>query len=137
MIAVLKSYIGVPYKKGGMSHAGIDCSGLAVIAYASQGIDIPRTASEMSKAGHKVKGDSFVTGDLLFFNTKPLAGVSPCVWPFRFLNLSIPLLYGQTHVGIYLEDGKFVHASVNKGVIVSYMESPYWQKRFVQARRIL
>ena len=110
------SYLGVPYRYGGGSKSGIDCSGFTSNVYKnSLGILLPRTAREQYRSGSTVNGDGLQFGDLVFFNTTG-SGVS--------------------HVGIYLEDDLFAHASVSFGVTISSLESSYYRKRFVGARRV-
>jgi|GEM_PF-1614418 len=114
------SLIGSPYRRGGSEPAkGIDCSGFVRHVYRqSDGIDLPHNASQMSHQGITVARDALEPGDLVFFNTlrKPFS-----------------------HVGIYLGEGKFVHASSSRSrkVMVSYLDENYWKTRFNGARRIL
>lgn len=136
MKQLLNSYIGTPYRWGGMDHNGIDCSGLVVKAYAGEGITLPRTVEGLYRAGRKVDKDDLVVGDLLFFNTKTLAGMGICICPLKLLDVPVPLMYGQTHVGIYMGNGSFIHAVTSKGVIVSRLKSQYWRERLIAARRI-
>ncbi len=113
------SLIGVKYKFGGNTPAsGLDCSGL--VRYVFQevtGVTLPRTSREMSGVGTKVKRDDLVPGDLVFFNTR------------RFPN---------SHVGIYLGDGRFIHAPSRGGdVEIATLDATYWRKRFDGARRLV
>jgi cell wall-associated NlpC family hydrolase len=110
------SYLGAPYKYGGTSRKGIDCSGFTSHVY-STGADValPRSTREQYKVGKKVGRDQLRFGDLVFFNT---TGKTP------------------SHVGIYIEDDLFAHASVSDGVTFSSLESAYYKKRFVGARRV-
>ncbi len=111
------SFLGVPYVHGGRSKEGMDCSGLTSYVYEDAAHRaIPRTVSEQFKAGHGVEKDSLAFGDLVFFNT---TGDSP------------------SHVGIYIEDDLFAHASVTSGVTLSSLESTYYRNRWVGARRIV
>ena len=106
---------GTPYVDGGMSAKGVDCSGFTALAYRNVfRIALPRTASEQAESGQEVARTSLKSGDLVFFNT------------------------GQSkkHVGIYLGDDQFMHASVSKGVTLSSLYSSYWQERYWQARRL-
>jgi cell wall-associated NlpC family hydrolase len=105
---------GTPYVDGGMSPAGIDCSGYTVLAYRDLfGVDLPRTALEQAGSGREIPRQGLRSGDLVFFNT------------------------GRTkkHVGIYLNDDQFVHASLSRGVTLSSLDDPYWQERYWQSRR--
>lgn len=111
------SYLGVPYEYGGNGKDGIDCSGFTSRVY-QQGADIllPRSTVDQFGVGTKVESDSLLFGDLVFFNT---TGRSP------------------SHVGIYIEDGLFAHASVTSGVTISSLESTYYKRRFVGGRRVV
>ena len=115
----LKEYFarwqGTRYRYGGLSHNGVDCSGLTLITYKELfGKNLPRTVKEQIKKGKKIAKDSLQAGDLIFFKT----GIF------------------QKHVGIYLEDDLFIHASGSKGVTISSLNNEYWQKRYWQAQRI-
>ena len=106
---------GTPYVDGGMSATGIDCSGFTVLAYRDVfRLSLPRTAGEQAESGQEIARASLKSGDLVFFNT----GRS------------------KKHVGIYLADDQFIHASVSKGVTLSSLDDAYWQERYWQARRV-
>ena len=111
------SYLGTPYQYGGMSKAGMDCSALSSLVYAHAiGKGLPRSTLEQYEVGKGVKKYDLQFGDLVFFNT---TGKIP------------------SHVGIYIEDDLFAHASVVNGVTISSLESSYYKKRYVGARRIV
>ena len=111
------SYLGAPYRYGGVGKDGIDCSGFTSSVYASSvNMSLPRSAREQFSVGAAVEKDQLEFGDLVFFNT---TGQSP------------------SHVGIYLEDALFAHASVTSGVTISTLESTYYKKRFLGARRVV
>lgn len=113
-----KKYLGGKYVWGGEQPSGFDCSGYTQYIFNKIGIKLPRTAYAQSKVGTKVQG-SLQTGDLLFFNTDPSRG--------------IPV----THVGVYLEDGKFIHAAgKRKGIIISALSKKY-QRTYLGAKRLL
>ena len=106
---------GTPYVDGGMSASGLDCSGFTVLAYRDLfGLNLPRTASEQAEFGREVARNDLEPGDLVFFQT----GVS------------------KRHVGIYLKDDQFIHASLSRGVTISSLDDGYWQKKYWQARRL-
>ncbi len=111
------SYLGVPYEFGGENLKGVDCSGFTSAIYASA-VDrqLPRSTVSQYRAGLPVAQNDLQFGDLVFFNTTG---------------------YPPSHVGIYIEDDLFAHASVSSGVTISSLESTYYRKRYVGARRIL
>lgn len=113
------AYLGVRYRFGGTSpETGLDCSGLVLNVFRNAiGFDLPRTAAEMSRLGDKIGRQELKPGDLVFFNTMRRA---------------------FSHVGIYLGDGKFVHAPSSGGKVrVEALSSSYWSKRFNGARRLI
>jgi len=111
------SFLGVPYAHGGRSREGMDCSGLTSYVYEDAAHRmLPRTVAGQFESGKGVEKDSLQFGDLVFFNT---TGESP------------------SHVGIYIEDDLFAHASVTSGVTLSSLESTYYERRFVGARRVV
>ncbi len=112
------SWMGVPYKYGGNSKRGIDCSGLTCAIYREvYGKKLPRTCrqqfAEIKRVNHS---DELKSGDLLFFHTSP--GSREC-----------------THVGIYLKDGRFLHASSYRGVVTDVLHSKYWSTHWLGGGR--
>lgn len=108
-------FLGVPYVFGGTSSTGFDCSGYVQHVFASLGISLPRTADAQYYAGTKIIGQ-IKAGDLVFFQT-----YEP----------------GPSHVGIYLGNNQFVHASSSHGVMVSSLSDSYWAARFIGAKRLI
>ncbi len=107
---------GTPYKYGGLSSRGIDCSGFVYQSYKSVfNVSLPRSTAEQLNRGKQVYINELRSGDLLFFKTG----------------------YKTRHVGIYVEDGKFMHASTSRGVTISDIRSGYWREHYWQARRLL
>ena len=110
-------YLETPYKYGGNTQKGMDCSAFTLQVYQnSLSIEIPRSAREQYSTGEKISNDELKFGDLVFFNTT---------------KRSFP-----GHVGIYLGENQFVHASRSLGVTVSSLENAYYKKRYVGARRV-
>ena len=110
--------MGVPYKRGGMSEEkGFDCSGFVRHMFEkSVGLVLPRRAEEQAKVTEEINRSELKPGDLVFFNTMKRT---------------------FSHVGIYVGDGKFIHAPrPGKAVRVDDMREAYWQKRFNGARRV-
>jgi len=115
-----KLFKGGKYVWGGTSPKGFDCSGYVQYLYRKHNVKLPRTAWAQSKKGKPVDVHNLQKGDLLFFLTDKKRG--------------IPV----THVGIYLGNGKFIHAaSKKKGIIISPIDHGYYAKKFVSARRVI
>ena len=111
-------WAGVKYRKGGMDRTGIDCSGLTAQMYlAVAGIALPRTTQDQVRCGNSLSRNDLRPGDLIFFISLGQRSVD--------------------HVGIYLGDTQFVHASASKGVVVSSLLQDYYTKRYHGARRIV
>lgn len=109
---------GVKYKYGGASpQTGFDCSGFVSYVYGrAANINLPRTSRDISRLGVSIEKNNLQIGDLVFFNT---------------------LKSDFSHVGIYVGDGKFIHApSAGSSVRVESMQSGYWEKRFNGAKRL-
>lgn len=117
IIATAKQYIGVPYVWGGTSPKGFDCSGLVQYVFKAHGISLNRTAETQYKHGSYVSKNNLKPGDLVFFQNTYKAGIS--------------------HVGIYIGNGQFIHASSSKGVTISNLSSSYYTSHYYGARRIL
>jgi cell wall-associated NlpC family hydrolase len=110
--------VDVPYRYGGNTpKGGFDCSGLIVYVYnKAAGIKLPRTIAQMSTQGRSVENQAPAPGDLVFFNTT-----------------------GEkySHAGIYVGQGRFVHAPSAGGTVrLDYITTPYWAAKFTEARRI-
>jgi hypothetical protein len=120
MLLNAKKYLGGKYVWGGTNPKGFDCSGYVQYIYKKEGVAIPRTAYEQSKVGKEVSRYDLKKGDLLFFLTDKKRG--------------IPI----THVGMYIGDGKFIHAaSRRQGIIISSLEKSRYSSLFVKATRII
>ncbi|EGT5681247.1 bifunctional murein DD-endopeptidase/murein LD-carboxypeptidase [Cronobacter turicensis] len=107
---------GVRYRLGGSNKTGIDCSGFVQRTFREQfGLELPRSTYEQQEMGKPVDRTRLRSGDLVLFRA------------------------GSTgrHVGIYIGNNQFVHASTRSGVMISNMDEPYWKKRYNEARRVL
>lgn len=114
-VKVATGFLGAPYRLGGVTVRGIDCSAFVRKMYELFDIELPRTAREQSVVGVRVKRDELEEGDLVFFRTKKPIG----------------------HVGIYIGNNEFVHASYKaKAVRIDSLDRPYFQKRFRHAVRV-
>jgi lipoprotein Spr len=115
LLRAVDEWYGTRYKMGGEGKNGIDCSAFVQTVYLSAfGLTVPRTAVEQFKVCNHISATEMREGDLVFFNTTG----------------------GVSHVGIYLRNNKFVHASVARGVTVSDLFDPYYLRRFLGVGRI-
>ncbi len=117
VVSYALSLQGAPYRYGKASpEEGFDCSGFVQHVYAEQGIALPRTVSEMAALLPPVSKRDVHAGDLVFFNTSRT---------------------NASHVGLYIQDNKFIHAPSSRTgkVQVSSLENSYWSKRFIAVRR--
>lgn len=105
---------GVPYRFGGTSRNGFDCSGFTQYVYRASNTSLPRTAGEQFRIGTVISRGQLQAGDLVFFST---------------------YASGASHVGIYIGGGRFVHAS-NKGIRVTSLSDNYYANRYLGARRV-
>ena len=113
----VKEYLGIPYRRGGNSTRGFDCSGFARMVYDRLfGIELPHSSSDQFRSSdlQRIATRDLQPGDLIFFGKKRI-----------------------NHVGVYLSDGQFIHASSSQGVMVSSLDDRYWKKRFVGSKRHL
>ncbi len=119
LISQALKYLGIGYRRGGSSpETGFDCSGLVQRIFRNAaGLELPRTAADMARLGEKVGRDQLRPGDLVFFNTMRRA---------------------FSHVGIYVGEGRFLHAPSSGGVVrMDAISGRYWTTRFNGARRLL
>ncbi len=120
LIAFLESWYGIPYKYGGSTRNGIDCSAFTSLMMDSiYNVSLPRTSRAQYDVGKRVSKNSLKQGDLVFFNTRSTRGNT------------------ISHVGVYLNNNKFVHASVSSGVMISDLDDVYFRRRYVGAARLL
>jgi hypothetical protein len=115
LFTAIDEWYGTRYQMGGSTKKGIDCSALTQILFQNvYGIELPRTAREQHKAAKPISRVELKEGDLVFFNTRG----------------------GVSHVGIYLQNNKFIHASSSGGVTISDLFEEYWMRRFIGVGRI-
>ena len=108
--------VGAPYRYGGVNPDGFDCSGLVHYSFRKVGIALPRDTFSLRKIGIEIDLDDLVKGDLVFFDQEGKK---------------------SSHVGIYLGDGRFVHAPSTGGKVrADKIDLTYWRKHFNEARRI-
>jgi probable lipoprotein NlpC len=111
-----QEWASVRYRNGGLSKAGVDCSGFVYLTYQQKlGIRLPRSSGHQSQAGYPVLQNELKAGDLVFFKTEPT----------------------QNHVGIYLEQRRFMHVSSSKGVAISSLDDRYWASKYWKSIRVL
>lgn len=115
LIAFLEDWYGTPYKYGGATKMGIDCSAFSSLMMDSvYHLDVPRTCRSQYDAGARVSKSQLSQGDLVFFNTTGRI----------------------SHVGVYLGHNKFVHASTSSGIMISDLDESYFKRRYAGAARI-
>lgn len=114
--ASVNALMGTPYKYGGTTLRGFDCSGFTSYVFDGFGIELSRSSKTQALEGAWVDKSDLRPGDLVFFNTD---------------GKSI------SHVGIYVGNGKFAHSATNKGVTINGLNESYYAKRYVTARRVL
>ena len=108
--------VGKPYRYGGATPSGFDCSGLILFSYRQAGVKLPHNTDRQREVSRSIGRASLRRGDLVFFD---LEGKK------------------NSHVGIYLGDGRFVHApSSGKHVRTDKLDAPFWKKHFSEARRL-
>jgi cell wall-associated NlpC family hydrolase len=111
-----RQWLRTPHRLGGLDRRGIDCSGLVKVLYIDLfKINLPRTTRLQVRKGRAVASGKWIAGDLVFFKPDNKG----------------------SHVGIYLADREFLHASTRRGVMVSKLSEPYWRQCYWKARRVL
>ena len=115
IVKTAKKQLGVKYSFGGTGKKGFDCSGFTMFVFRQNGMNLPRSSSAQYKLGRKISYRNGKPGDLIFFNINGR---------------------GVSHVGIYLGNGKFIHApSSGKSIKIASLKINYWKKRYVAIAR--
>lgn len=110
------SFMDRSYRFGSDGSYAMDCSAFVQKVFRINGIELPRSTREQAQYGRPVKREDIKPGDLLFFRTYA---------PY------------PSHVGIYIGNGKMIHASTTQGIVISRIDEPYWETRFLFVRRVL
>ncbi|MCK9183231.1 MAG: NlpC/P60 family protein [Fibrobacteraceae bacterium] len=112
---IIKPWLGTRYRYGKASRSGTDCSGYIMQIYKEKtGVSLPHSSRDMYKLGTAIDQENLQTGDLVFFGGH----------------------WGIDHVGLYLSNGNFTHASTSSGVIITPLSDEYWKARYKGARRL-
>lgn len=122
IIDVAQSFHGTPYRFGGTSASGMDCSGLVFTAFKEENIMLPRTSRDMATKGERIQLHEVSVGDLVFFKTDRRRNV------INHVGLVVEVFLGKVY---------FIHSSTSQGVIVSSLDESYWNNAFVEARRVI
>ncbi|MFV0304082.1 MAG: C40 family peptidase [Moheibacter sp.] len=122
MLSEAESYLGVPYRYGGTTRRGIDCSAFVQRVFEIFDHELPRVSAAQAKEGHSVTKNELRAGDLVFFATSGRGRVS-----------HVGIVHNVSDQG----DIEFIHASSSQGVTVTPLSNSYWSKRYLYAKRII
>ncbi len=116
LMAHYRQWHGTPYRLGGSSRRGVDCSAYVQSVYRDlYRVELPRSTEDQEDVGRRVSRSRLRSGDLVFFKTG----------------------WFKRHVGVYVANGRFIHASESRGVTESSLSTPYWSRTYWKARRVL
>jgi len=119
IIKTAQKYLGVPHCMGGTTMKCLDCSGLLVVVFAKNGINLPHNSEEQARYGRIIAAmDELIKGDLVFF-----------IRSYKTRSLI-------THSGIYLGNNNFIHTSSKNGVIITSLNDPWWKEKFIFGTRV-
>jgi len=122
ILSTIKGYLGTPYKYGGMSKSGMDCSGLLHVGFNTGGVRLPRTAQDQSKHGKKIGWNRVRPGDLVFFKFKQKGE--------KWWHSGVITIVEENRI-------RFIHASSSRGVVESDLLSDYYRKKVKGFRRVI
>lgn len=122
LLKTARSYYGVPYRTGGISHSGMDCSGFTQTSFKSIGVNLPRVSRDQALVGQAISKSQLQAGDLVFFATGTPGRIN--------------------HVGIVTDARnadaiRFIHASSSRGIMETSMGINYWIRAYVKSRRVV
>ena len=122
IVEVAQSFHGTPYRFGGTTASGMDCSGLVFTAFKEEDILLPRSSRDMATRGERITLNEVTVGDLVFFKTDNRRNV------INHVGLVVEVFLGKVY---------FIHSSTSQGVIISSLDESYWNNAFVEVRRVI
>jgi cell wall-associated NlpC family hydrolase len=122
IVDVAQSFHGTPYRFGGTTASGMDCSGLVFTAFKEGDILLPRSSRDMATRGERITLNEVSVGDLVFFKTDRRRNV------INHVGLVVEVFLGKVY---------FIHSSTSQGVIISSLDESYWNNAFVEVRRVI
>lgn len=118
LVETSQEYLNTPYKYGGTTPAGFDCSGFVLYIFKKFDISLPRRSADQAKAGEAIEKDDLLPGDIVYFKDTPKSKVS--------------------HSGIYIGNNEFISSTTSDGIRIDSLDDPYyWGKRYAGARRVI
>lgn len=122
IVEVAQSFHGTPYRFGGTTAKGMDCSGLIFTAFKEADIHLPRSSRDMATKGQRINLNEVTVGDLVFFKTDRSRNV------INHVGLVVDVFLGKVY---------FIHSSTSQGVIISSLDESYWNNAFAEVRRVI